>query len=281
MYDGAQWVSLGTLDLSSHLFTPAPSAVPPGVTIKPVTGSTYTILDGDKGKLLSFSNASASAVTLPQAGAGGNFASTWTAYASATGTGTVTITPVVSTVNGQSSLQLLPGQSALIVSDGTNYTALVMKLGTVTDITAGAGLTGGTIVKSGTLAIDKASSSDFPAATNNKVLTSDNIYTAEISIPYAASLSLNFGSFSNASITLTGNVTAISCSGQKANQSGVIRVIQDGVGGRTLPSPFGCNMRFVSGTQPIASTTPGTVDALIYQCLSPTYCLGSYQQNFR
>lgn len=145
MYDGTDWVSLGTLDTSSHLFTPAPAAVAPGITIKGSSASTYTFIDSDKGKLLNFTNSTSTAVTLPQAGSGGNFAASWTAYAKAASTGIVTITPSTSTINGASSLVLLSGQSALIIADGSNYSAIVMKLGRVESLTAGTGLTGGTI----------------------------------------------------------------------------------------------------------------------------------------
>jgi hypothetical protein len=86
------------------------------------TGTTYTVLTGDRGKLVTLANAGAIAVTLPQAGA--SFPDGWYCDAKATGAGTVTITPTTSTISGSATLVLTTGQSARIVSDGTNYTAL-------------------------------------------------------------------------------------------------------------------------------------------------------------
>lgn len=87
-------------------------------TINAQSTTTYTILVGDYGKLVTFKNASSIAVTLPQAT--GSF-STFNVYLSNLGAGTVTVTPTVSTINGSSSLSLSQNQYAWILSDGTNY----------------------------------------------------------------------------------------------------------------------------------------------------------------
>lgn len=83
------------------------------------TGTTYTVVAGDNGKLVTLSNASAVAVTLPQAT--GVFGIGWSSWLHNKGAGAVTITPTTSTINGASTLVLAQGQSAVIVSDGTNY----------------------------------------------------------------------------------------------------------------------------------------------------------------
>lgn len=89
------------------------------VSVNAQTGTTYTVLNTDRGKLVTFSNAAAIAVTLPQAGA--NFPNGWAAFFENLGPSIVTITPTTSTIDGQASLQLSAGQGVLIVSDGTNY----------------------------------------------------------------------------------------------------------------------------------------------------------------
>lgn len=91
------------------------------------TGTTYTILTGDRGKHVTFSNGSAVAVTLPQAGAAG-FLLSWFCYVENLGAGAATITPTTSTINGAATLVLTFGaaQAYLITSDGTNYRALPM-----------------------------------------------------------------------------------------------------------------------------------------------------------
>lgn len=85
------------------------------------TGTTYTMLDGDRAKLVTFANAASIAVTLPQAGATSAFQAGWFADVYNKGAGTVTITPTTSTINGAASLAILPGRGLRIVSDGTNY----------------------------------------------------------------------------------------------------------------------------------------------------------------
>jgi hypothetical protein len=85
------------------------------------TGTTYTVVVGDYGQLLTLSNASAVAVTLPQATT--TFA-TFSFSVLNKGAGTVTITPTTSTINGAASLAIAQGFGAFIVSDGVNYQTL-------------------------------------------------------------------------------------------------------------------------------------------------------------
>jgi hypothetical protein len=89
------------------------------------TGTTYTVLATDLGKLVSHSNAASIAVTLPQAT--GLFGVNWFYYTVNLGAGTVTITPTTSTINGGATLVLRTGAGAFIVSDGTNYTAIAIQ----------------------------------------------------------------------------------------------------------------------------------------------------------
>jgi hypothetical protein len=89
----------------------------------PQTGTTYTMLEEDAGRLLTLSNASAIAVTLPQAGTTGFEDGSWFLLKNI-GAATVTVTPTTSTVDGGATLVLLSGQWASIHSDGTNYRSL-------------------------------------------------------------------------------------------------------------------------------------------------------------
>lgn len=86
------------------------------------TGTSYTIVAGDQGKLVTFSNASPVAVTLPQAT--GQFGSGWFAWFCNYGAGAATITPTTSTINGGGSQVLGQNVCSAIFSDGTNYSAL-------------------------------------------------------------------------------------------------------------------------------------------------------------
>jgi hypothetical protein len=83
------------------------------------TGTSYTVLSTDACKLVNFSNASAIAVTVPQAtttfGAGFSF------DVQNIGAGSVTLTPTTSTINGSASLVIATNQGCTITSDGTNW----------------------------------------------------------------------------------------------------------------------------------------------------------------
>lgn len=81
------------------------------------TGTTYTIQSSDYGKLVTLNNSSPVAVSIAVASGLHPF----NVFVSNIGSGVVTITPTTSTINGASSLSLTNGQSAWIVSDGTNY----------------------------------------------------------------------------------------------------------------------------------------------------------------
>jgi fibronectin-binding autotransporter adhesin len=88
--------------------------------INPQTGTTYTMLSTDAGKLVTFTNASAIAVTLPQATTTG-FTAGYSFDVQVPGAGSVTITPTTSTINGASTLVIAHNQGCTITSDGTNY----------------------------------------------------------------------------------------------------------------------------------------------------------------
>jgi hypothetical protein len=85
------------------------------------TGTSYTVANGDQAKLVTLSNASAVAVTLPQAGQSSSFLSGWEADFANLGAGAVTITPTTSTIDGGSSIVIAKNQGVRIFSDGTNY----------------------------------------------------------------------------------------------------------------------------------------------------------------
>ncbi len=85
------------------------------------TGTTYTVQSSDHKKLVTFTNGSAIAVTLPQAGSSSSFESKWYVDFQNRGVGTVTITPTTSTVDGGASIALTTGQGVRIFSNGTNY----------------------------------------------------------------------------------------------------------------------------------------------------------------
>jgi hypothetical protein len=90
--------------------------------IRNVTGTTDTILATDMGKLVTYNNAGAVAVTLPAATTTG-FGAFTRFHILNIGAGTVTVTPTTSTVNGGATKAYAQNASGIISSDGTNYWA--------------------------------------------------------------------------------------------------------------------------------------------------------------
>jgi len=84
------------------------------------SGTSYTMLLSDCGKLISFSPSDEDAVTIPMAGSAGLAAGCWMDIQNV-GPGTVTLTPTVSTIDGSTSIQLTAGQGLRLVSTGTTY----------------------------------------------------------------------------------------------------------------------------------------------------------------
>lgn len=151
------------------------------------TGTSYTILSTDACKLVTFSNGSAIAVTLPQAT--GSFAAGFSFDVQNKGVGTATITPTTSTINGSATLALATNQGCTIVSDGTNWqvsacTALGSGAGTVTSV--GQSFTGGLVsvsgspvTTSGTLALTVAGTSGgIPYFSSSSAWASSGALTA-------------------------------------------------------------------------------------------------------
>jgi len=88
------------------------------------TGTSYAILDSDRGKVVTGTNAAAQAYTIAQAGAASAFVAGWYTDVRNNSTnpaGIITVTPTTSTIDGASSITIGPGKSLRIISDGTNY----------------------------------------------------------------------------------------------------------------------------------------------------------------
>ncbi len=88
-------------------------------SVNPQTGTSYVINASDGCKLVTFSNGSSIAVTLPQAT--GSFGAGYSFDVQNKGVGTATITPTTSTINGSASLAVAQNRGCTVVSDGVNY----------------------------------------------------------------------------------------------------------------------------------------------------------------
>lgn len=94
------------------------------MVINPQTGTSYAVDTTDKGKMITQSNAAASAYSIAQAGTTG-FADGYSTTLLNIGVGTLTLTPTTSTVNGAATLAIPTGCWAMIVAKSGNYVALV------------------------------------------------------------------------------------------------------------------------------------------------------------
>jgi hypothetical protein len=135
------------------------------------TGTTYTVVDADRAKLVTHTNGSAIAVTLPQAGSGGgSFAAGWFYDVQNRGVGTATITPTTSTIDGSATLALTTGTGVRIFSDGTNYFTQRGQAGN-TDYT-------GSTCAAGTTATSISAAGVLTCTTNAQVIA---LVTADVS----------------------------------------------------------------------------------------------------
>lgn len=162
-------------------------------------------------------------------------------------------------------------------SGNTSWTS-VAGTGTVTSVAAGTGMSFATITTSGSVAIDGATAGNFEAGTTNKVLTADVVFTSETTTTFSTTPTFDFSTFFNTKITLTSNITSVTCSNIKAGQSGTIRFIQDATGSRTLAGMCSA-FKFANGTAPVLTTTASAVDAMVYSCSATTYCVASLIKN--
>ena len=84
----------------------------------------------------------------------------------------------------------------------------------------------------------------------------------------AASIAVDFLTGNNFMVTLTDNRTLAAPSNATAGQTGIIYVLQDGTGNRTLG--YNTVYKFVSGSAPVLTTAASAVDMLVYSARSAT-----------
>lgn len=224
-------------------------------TVNPQTGTTYTVLTGDNTKLVTLSNTSAIAVTLPPGGA--SFPSGWYVDVQNIGTnsnGVATIT-TSATIDGSATLVLSPKQGVRLVSDGTNYFTV-----------RGLGMTylaGFTATTQQYATFQNTNSTGSPTVANGFLGYTGNGQTISSTafagaplrtITFSATPTIDLSSGNLFTITLTGNVTSSTWSNPTSGQEFRLIICQDGTGSRTFAFPA----TFKGATIPPASATLST-----------------------
>jgi hypothetical protein len=161
--------------------------------ISVISVATQTIANSDAGKLFIYTNSAGCGVALGAPGGGGGtfFPRSVGFWALNNSTGLVVITVTGATINGSTTLTLNPFDSAVIVSDGTNYFALVERDG-----------------------ISALTPSNIQIVGNTTGATSSStVFVSGSTLSAAGGVSAGFSAgtlvFSNPSVNATENVTAL------------------------------------------------------------------------
>lgn len=120
-----------------------------------------------------------------------------------------------------------------------------------------------------------ATAAQYRANTASLTLQTDQVWSAaaEVTLTDAATITVDFSTFINAVVTLGGNRAMGNPTNEKVGQSGVIRIVQDGTGSRTLS--YGTDWEFEGGTAPTLSTAAGSNDLLFYYIIAADRIFGS------
>jgi hypothetical protein len=137
-----------------------------------------------------------------------------------------------------------------IVFDGNAQDFYIALDDSADDLIIGLGSTVGTTPA---ISITEALKTQFGGAAVAKTVT-DATNTGNVT--------LDFDAGQNFVLTFTGNVTLVNPSTESVGQTGIIVIIQDGTGSRTLS--VGTDYEFPAGTAPTISTAANTTDIIPY-----------------
>jgi hypothetical protein len=198
-------------------------------------------------------------------------------------------------IDGGTGTAVPQGGSIIVMTDGTTVTDAVdttaLGLGTASTLNFGTSVnelipvssadvryvavsTDSTITsaKTFTSATTFSAITTFSASTtftSTVVGTGSQAYSSPVSVSVVTSaVSLDFATGNNFTTILNGNVSIANPVNPQPGQSGIIYVLQDGAGSRTMS--FNANWKFEGGTAPTLSTAANARDALIYNVVSAT-----------
>lgn len=123
--------------------------------------------------------------------------------------------------------------------------------------------------------VELATAAEYRSNSVDRGLATNEVWSAGalVTLTDAATIAVDMATFVNATVTLGGNRTLGSPSNEKVGQSGMIVIVQDGTGSRTLA--YGSEWKFAGGVAPILSTAAGSVDVLFYMVRATGFVLAS------
>ena len=126
-----------------------------------------------------------------------------------------------------------------------------------------------------------ASAADYRSASAARPAYPSSAFAAAVvvGLAQAGTIAVDLNAGLNFTTTMTGNRTLGNPTNQKVGQSGVIELVQDGTGGRTLT--FGSAWKFANGVVPSLSTAPGARDYLVFTVMAGDFIVASLVKDVR
>ena len=120
-----------------------------------------------------------------------------------------------------------------------------------------------------------ASTAQWRANTANLIMQTDQVWAsgASVTLTDAATVTPDFSTGFNFNWTLgaTGRTLA-SPTNVKVGQTGLIQIIEDATGSRTITT-YGSTWKFSSGVKPVLTSTANAIDLFAYFCYATTACV--------
>jgi hypothetical protein len=257
--------------------------------------SNYTVLTTDRGYVLDCT--SNLTLALPAAAT----ATSGFVFTTKANGATVIIDPNgAELIDGAATVTLTTGQCALVVCTGTAWKTVFVAASPASATTSAAGIvelatdaeaqakadTVRAITPSNLAALaasttfaglsEFATSAEYRVGTDTvRSLAVSQVWgaAAEVTLTDAATIAVDFSTFINGVVTLGGNRAMGNPTNEKPGQTGVIRIVQDGTGSRTLS--YGTDWEFASGTAPVLSTAAAANDLLFYYVIAADRVFGN------